>query len=76
MNSGLSFCLALLAALFVSLVIATAMGRMLRRLDELDAMEARRREWAKLDLASAGDPPPCVRELDPNGPFDWARLAD
>lgn len=72
MNSGLSFVLCLA---FVSLGGSILIVRAVRRLDELEVMEERRRGWARLDLPPSA-PPPCLRELDPNGPFDWQQMGE
>lgn len=70
MSSGLSFCLCLMV---VALGGSVLLVRAVRRLDELEEMDRRRRAWATLDLPSS-QPPPCLRQLDPTGPFDWQAL--
>lgn len=76
MNTGLSFNLALLAMIVVFVAIGLAIANALRRMDELEEQHERRRHAAAAMGLPSSQPPPCVRELDPNGPFDWARMGE
>lgn len=78
MSSGTTFVLGLLAWIGIAIVVLLPLVKAAQRADEdVRRIERQRRARQRLDaLLPHGDPPPCLRELDPNGPFDWAELGE
>lgn len=68
--TGLSFSLAIIGFVVLSVGIAYVVSQVIRRGNEIEDEQRRRAEaWAALDLPDA-QPPWCLRELDPNF-VDW-----